>query len=86
MPKIRDSKGDVDMFEVATKRTRRGPKLIQVPIANPQSDNPPSRTPSPSKKRTWSPGSLDFTEPDVVESLQTPKRSRTIGKVFVNTH
>ena len=57
------------MFEVATKHTRREPKLIQVPITNPQSDNPPSHTPSPSKKRTWSPGSLDFAEPDIVESL-----------------
>ena len=86
MPKIRDSKGDVYMFEVATKHTQRGPKLIQVPVTNPQSDNPPSRMPSPSKKRTWSPGPLDFTEPNDVESLQTPKCSQKIRKVFVNTH
>lgn len=69
------------IFEATTRNTRRGTKLVNVPVQIPQTPVSKSRTASPSKKRAWSPGGFqddnDFEPP----SDPDPKRSRHTGKV-----
>lgn len=67
------------IFEATTRHTRRGPRIVNVPVHESQTPHARSRTTSPSKKRTWSPDTYDDecgspTDPD-------PKRSRHSGKV-----
>ena len=84
MPKIRDSKPKPDTFEVTTTQTRRGRRITQVPVNDPPPLSSPSRTGSPSKKRAWSPGVLEYDDYDNSATDQMPKRSRTAGKVGKN--
>jgi hypothetical protein len=69
------------IFEATTRHTRRGPKIVNVPVESPQT--PTSRNSSPSKKRAWSPGGLQDDGDDELPSFQEPKRSRRTGKVRV---
>ena len=81
MPKIRDAGTKADMFEVTTTQTRRGKRIVQVPVKESQPLLSPARSMSPSKKRTWSPGVLEVDYNDDVPTDQVPKRARTDGKV-----
>jgi hypothetical protein len=85
MPKIRDTGSNSDIFEVTTTQTRRGTKIIQVPVKDAEQLATPSRSASPSKKRAWSPGILESND-DGPPLDQVPKRSRTSGKVCINVH
>lgn len=69
------------IFEATTWHTRRGPKIVNVPVESPQT--PASRNSSPSKKRAWSPGELQDDGDDSLPSFQDPKQSWCTGKVGV---
>jgi hypothetical protein len=69
------------VFEATTRHTRRGPRIVNVPVENPRT--PTSRNSSPSKKRAWSPGGLHDDDDGDLPSFQEPKRSRRTGKVGV---
>ena len=83
MPTIRDSGPKSDMHEVMIAQTRRGKRILQVPVKDSQPLPSPSRSASPSKKRVWSPGGLAHDDYDN-SADQIPKRSRIAGKVRMN--
>ena len=86
MPKIRDSKPKADIFEVTTTQTRRGRRIIQIPVQDYEPISSPTRSASPLKKQTWSPGAFEHDDYDNSATDQMPKRSRTFGKVHMNIH
>jgi hypothetical protein len=67
------------LFEGTSIQTRRGQKFVNVPVHTPPTPRSTSRSISPSKKRAWSPGSLQPGEDN--PTFQLPKRSRRSGKV-----
>jgi len=69
------------MFEATTTHTRRGPRIVNIPVQNPQTPQTTSRSSSPSKKRAWSPDGLQDDRDDELPSFQQSKRSRHSGKV-----
>ena len=73
------------VFEATIRHTRRGPKLVNVAVEDPQTPPSVSRNSSPSKKRVWSPGTMQVDTDDDLPSFQEPKRSRSTGKVGVFT-
>lgn len=72
------------IFEATTRQTRRGPRLINVPVQIPQTPQTKSRTSSPSKKRAWSPDAFQGDYEHEQSSDPDPKRSRHTGKVRHN--
>ncbi len=79
MPKIRDSGKLPEVFEVDIKQTRRGKKVVHVPVKDVPSPRR-AQTASPSKRRVWVEEEMDLGDIDPME-IQIPKRSRTSGKV-----
>ena len=86
MPKFRDSQRQSDVLEVTTKQTRRGPRLVQVPVKDAERPIPSPRSASPVKKRSWSPTICEMGDDDIFESYQIPKRTRTDGKAGTMHH
>jgi len=84
MPKIRDSGQKPDLFEVTTTQTRQGKRLSHIPVKDSQLLPSTLRSTSPSKKRALSPEVFVADDDDNVATDQTPKRSKTVGKVRMN--
>ena len=74
------------MFEVTTIQTQQGKCYTHVPVKDTLPILTSSPNASPLKKQTWPLDVVENEDYDNMTTDQTPKHSRTTGKVSMNTH